>query len=42
MPTMERYGISATVRASLGLYNTRDDIDSLVRGLIGVKEIFRS
>ena len=42
MPTMERYGISATVRASLGLYNTKDEIDSLVRGLIGVKEIFGS
>jgi len=42
MPTMERYGISATVRASLGLYNTKDEIDSLVQGLIGVKEIFGS
>jgi cysteine desulfurase/selenocysteine lyase len=42
MPTMERYGVPATVRASLALYNTREEIDGLVRGLIGVKEMFGS
>jgi cysteine desulfurase/selenocysteine lyase len=39
-PAMEALGLMATVRASLGLYNTREDIDSLVRGLVKVREIF--
>ena len=33
MPVMERYGLAATARASLALYNTREDIDQLVRSL---------
>ena len=32
-PLMERFGVPATARASLALYNTRDDVDALVRGL---------
>jgi cysteine desulfurase/selenocysteine lyase len=32
-PLMERFGVPATARASLGLYNTRQDIDRLVAGL---------
>ncbi len=40
MPVMTRYGVPATARASLGLYNTRDDIDTLVRGLQRVTEMF--
>ena len=39
-PVMDRYGITATVRASLGLYNTREDVDALVRGLHKVREVF--
>jgi cysteine desulfurase / selenocysteine lyase len=39
-PVMDRYGISATIRASLGIYNTREDIDALVRGLGRVREVF--
>ena len=39
-PVMERFGIAATARASLGLYNTRDDIDQLVVGLSKVNETF--
>ena len=31
-PVMDRYGVPATVRASIGLYNTRDEIDILVAG----------
>jgi cysteine desulfurase/selenocysteine lyase len=38
-PVMDRFGIAATVRASFGLYNTKDEIDSLVRGIEGVREI---
>ena len=39
-PVMDRYGVPATVRASLALYNTRADIDRLVTGLQTVKEVF--
>jgi cysteine desulfurase/selenocysteine lyase len=39
-PVMDRYCIPATIRASLAIYNTRDDIDALVRGLNKVREIF--
>ncbi len=40
MPVMTRFGIAATTRASLGAYNTREDIDALVEGLAKVREIF--
>jgi len=39
-PTMERYGITATTRASLALYNTRQDIDALAVGVRKVIEVF--
>jgi cysteine desulfurase/selenocysteine lyase len=37
---MERFGISATARASLAFYNTREEIDALVAGLHKVREVF--
>jgi cysteine desulfurase/selenocysteine lyase len=40
-PVMERFGIPATARASLALYNTREEIDALAAGIAKVKEIFR-
>ena len=39
-PVMERFGIPATVRASLGVYNSRAEIDALVDGLRKVREVF--
>jgi cysteine desulfurase/selenocysteine lyase len=39
-PVMDRFGLTATIRASLGIYNTREDIDALVRGLGRVREVF--
>jgi cysteine desulfurase / selenocysteine lyase len=39
-PVMDRFGIPATTRASLALYNTREEIDALVAGLVKVKETF--
>jgi cysteine desulfurase / selenocysteine lyase len=39
-PVMDRYGITATIRASLAIYNTREDIDALLRGLERVKQVF--
>ena len=32
--------VPATARASFYLYNTREDIDALVRGLLRAKEFF--
>ncbi|HXJ80381.1 MAG TPA: aminotransferase class V-fold PLP-dependent enzyme, partial [Candidatus Methylomirabilis sp.] len=40
MPLMARLGVPATARASLALYNTREELDALVRGLDKVREIF--
>ena len=39
-PVMDRFGVPATIRASLGVYNTREDIDALVRGIGKVQEMF--
>ncbi len=40
-PVMERFGVPATVRASIALYNTREDIDALVRALHTVRDLFQ-
>jgi cysteine desulfurase/selenocysteine lyase len=40
MPVMARFGVPATTRASLALYNTREELDALVSGLEKVREIF--
>jgi len=40
-PTMDRFGVAATARASFGIYNDRDDVDALVAGLRKVQEMFR-
>jgi cysteine desulfurase/selenocysteine lyase len=41
-PVMQRFGIPATARASLAMYNTREEIDVLGRALHRVREVFRS
>jgi cysteine desulfurase/selenocysteine lyase len=40
MPLMKRFGVDATVRASLAMYSTREEIDSLVKALHQVHEVF--
>ncbi len=40
MPLHERYGVTATSRASLYLYNTREDVDALIEALYRVKDAF--
>lgn len=40
MPVMERMGIEGTVRASIGLYNTRDDVDAFIAALKKVQKFF--
>jgi cysteine desulfurase/selenocysteine lyase len=39
-PVMDRYGVTATIRVSLGIYNTREDIDALITALARVREVF--
>lgn len=39
-PLMHRLGIEGTVRASLGLYNTKEEIDALVAGIERVRKMF--
>jgi len=38
-PVMQRFGVTSTVRASLGLYNTREEIDALVQGLAAARRM---
>ena len=39
-PLMHRFGIEGTVRASLGLYNTLEEVDVLVEGIKRVSRMF--
>ncbi|WP_346713554.1 cysteine desulfurase [Mediterranea massiliensis] len=39
-PLMQRLGIEGTVRASFGLYNTRQEVDALVDGVERVSRMF--
>ena len=39
-PVMDRFGIPATIRASFAIYNTRAEIDVLVRALDRVRGVF--
>jgi cysteine desulfurase/selenocysteine lyase len=39
-PLMQRLGIPATARASLAMYNTREEIDVFVAALHKVRELF--
>jgi cysteine desulfurase / selenocysteine lyase len=38
---MERLGVAATTRASFAVYNTREEIDRLIDGLIDARRVFR-
>ena len=39
-PVMDRFDIPATARASIAMYNTRDELDALARALKRVREMF--
>jgi cysteine desulfurase/selenocysteine lyase len=39
-PVMDRLGIPATARASLAMYNTREDVDALVAALQKARKVF--
>lgn len=38
-PLMDRFGVTATVRASFGMYNTREEVDVLIDALGHAREI---
>lgn len=40
MPLMERFKVPATVRASLGVYNDKTDVDALIAGIQTAKRLF--
>jgi cysteine desulfurase / selenocysteine lyase len=40
MPLLERFGVTATCRASFGMYNTRDEVDALARALLKARDLF--
>jgi len=39
-PVMQRFDIPATARASFAMYNTREEVDALVRGIENVRKVF--
>ena len=39
-PLMDRFGITATARASFGVYTTPEEIDRLVEGLLDARRVF--
>ncbi len=39
-PVMERFGIPATARASFAVYNTKQEVDALVAGILVAREVF--
>jgi cysteine desulfurase/selenocysteine lyase len=39
-PLMRRFGVSGTVRASFGVYNTLEELDALVEGLHEARKVF--
>jgi cysteine desulfurase/selenocysteine lyase len=38
---MDKCGIPGTVRASLAFYNTKEEIDELVKGVIKAKQMLK-
>jgi cysteine desulfurase / selenocysteine lyase len=40
MPLLERFNVTATCRASFGMYNTREEVDQLAHALIKARELF--
>ena len=40
-PVLRHYGVSASIRASLALYNTREEIDKLIEGIHKVQKMLK-
>ena len=41
-PLMRRFGVTATIRASFGAYNTHAEVEALIDGLAQVRKVFGS
>jgi cysteine desulfurase/selenocysteine lyase len=41
MPLIKKFGLNATARASFALYNTKEDVDAFINGIINVKKLFK-
>lgn len=39
-PVLSRYGLTSTVRASLGVYNTREEIDCLANAILKIAKLY--
>ena len=39
-PLLQRFGVTATCRASFAMYNTREEVDKLAEALISARRIF--
>ena len=39
-PLLQRFGVTATCRASFAMYNTREEVDKLADALISAQRIF--
>lgn len=42
MPLMQRFAVDSTVRASFAFYNTKEDVDALIRGLKITQAMFKT
>src|SRR5476651_1095448 len=40
MPLLERFSVTATCRASFGMYNTKEEVDQLAQALMKARELF--
>ncbi|RXH14792.1 cysteine desulfurase [Bradyrhizobium guangzhouense] len=40
MPLLERFKVTATCRASFGMYNTREEVDHLAQALLKARDLF--
>ena len=40
MPLLERFNVTATCRASFGMYNTKEEVDQLAQALLKARDLF--
>jgi cysteine desulfurase/selenocysteine lyase len=40
MPLLQFFGVPATARASFGMYNTTEEVDTFIEALLGAREMF--
>jgi cysteine desulfurase/selenocysteine lyase len=39
-PVLDKFGLASTVRASLGIYNTREEVDSLANAILKIAKMY--